>query len=101
MLLKFFILAIFVEAITNLLRNGSILEKFRNLIFKINFIKKMFDCGFCTSFHVTYLSIIFYFFVPKFLYFVSLIVIWRLSNLFHNIVDLVYNKKFKLLGELP
>jgi len=94
----FFILIIFiivVEAITELLSKSEIFRPFREFFFNrrkyklFKFVHDLLDCGYCTSVWVSlFVVTVFISFSNTYLYvFLAVIVIHRLSNIFHFIID--------------
>lgn len=89
---------IFVEAVTELILNGEIFEKFRELMFKLsNFTGSLVSCGYCLSVWVS-ASIAWAlplgFFHPVVDFVVATFVLHRLSNIFHELVA-------RWLGRMP
>jgi hypothetical protein len=98
MLEAFVILIIFiivVEAITELLSKSEIFKPLREFFFNrrkyklLGFIHNLLDCGYCTSVWVSFFVVtVFISFSNIYLYvFLTAIVIHRLSNIFHFIID--------------
>lgn len=100
MLLNLIISIIFTEAITELAVKSELFLVFRKFLFEnenkvLNFIHKIFDCGYCFSVWAAFLSILLVFVIDiKIIYyFVLAVVIHRLSNLFHFIIDRINGNK--------
>jgi hypothetical protein len=93
-----FILIMFVivvEAITELLSKSEIFKPFREFFFNrrecklLGFIHNLLDCGYCTSVWVSFFVVtVFISFSNTYLdIFLMSIVIHRLSNIFHFVID--------------
>jgi hypothetical protein len=103
MLVLYFVLSlILVESITELLTKSEIFSPVREFFFNrrkgnkvCNFIYKLLDCGYCTSVWVSFgVYITFVFFCNKItlsLFFI--LILHRLSNVVHFIIDRVNGNK--------
>jgi len=90
-------MVVFAEAITELGVKSEFFHPFREWLFSkrdspiFNFIHNVFDCGYCFSVWAGIFSVILMLFLnyKVIYYFVLCIVVHRLSNLFHFMVDRV------------
>ena len=102
LLIKFLLAIIFTEAISELITKSEFFEPLRAKVFKIgernvffNWLHRLLDCGYCFSVWVGMLVAILFFRDLDLIhfsvdwFFVG-IVLHRLSNLFHNIIDRVH-----------
>ena len=100
--IKFLLSIVLVEAITEVITKSEIFLPIREKIFKlgqkIKFFKwlhSLFDCGYCFSmWSGMFISVLFFRDVNLIHHYIDwffvAIVLHRLSNLFHNIMDRIY-----------
>jgi len=99
MWIKFFLLIIFIEAITEIVTKSEIFLPIRKFIFHIgqkskffSWLHELLDCGYCFSVWVSFGSVLIFFQDLNIMWrFLLFVVLHRLSNLFHNIQDRVHN----------
>lgn len=97
-LINLIMAVIATEAATNLLTKSEFsirfiknpLQKRRNKFF--GFINDILDCGYCTSVWMACLFTLFYF-SKSFSFIVIVLVLHRLSNIFHFLIDLLDEKR--------
>ena len=97
LIVNFILAIIFAEAITELGVKSELFHPLREWFFNkksnpfFNFIHNVFDCGYCFSVYAGALSISLLFLCENKItyYFVLCVVVHRLSNLFHFMVDRV------------
>jgi hypothetical protein len=106
--MNFFVLlllaTILTEAITEIVTKSEISNIFKSRLFSLgkknkffNFLHNLFDCGYCFSVWAGWLVAILFFRDLNFIhwsldwFFIGLL-LHRLSNLFHNIMDRVHGK---------
>lgn len=88
-------LIIFTEAITEIITKSELFSPLRKFFFNrrkikfCNFIHELLDCGYCTSVWVGLFTACIFFFVNNAVFnvFVMGILLHRLSNLLHFIID--------------
>ena len=92
-MVEFIIAIIFTEALTELAVKSELFEPVRKKLFKskykvLNFIHRIFDCGYCFSVWAAMITLIF-FMLDNYIinWFILGIVLHRLSNLFHFLMD--------------
>jgi len=87
------LLIISTEATTEIICKSLIFEPLKKWIHEkrdkktFNFLNRLLDCPYCTSVWVAGLLLFLYGVVPHFKYALILLVLHRLSNLFHFIMD--------------
>jgi len=98
--LKIILSIIFTEAITELAVKSELFFTFRQFLFEskskiLNFIHKIFDCGYCFSVWAALISFLLVFIINNKIidYFVLIIIVHRLSNLFHFLLDRINGNK--------
>jgi len=98
-LLNILMLALAIEAATNLITKSEFSTRFiKAPLFKLrhikvfNFIHDILDCGYCTSVWVAFLFAGFSF-IEEFKYVVLILILHRLSNILHFIIDLIDEKR--------
>lgn len=92
---KILIAIIFTEAITELVVKSEFFYPFRKKLFNskgnkiLNFFSNLVDCGYCFSVWAAMLSVFLIFKVDSMFinYFIYGIVLHRLSNIFHFLID--------------
>lgn len=96
LILNFVFAALFTEAITELVVKSEFFSHIREFFFdrrKISifeFIHNILDCGYCFSVWAAFLTGILFYSKNEFVYvFMGCVVIHRLSNVIHHIIDLV------------
>jgi len=94
MIYKILIAIIFTEAITELVVKSEFFYSLRKFFFESNnkilkFIHEIVDCGYCFSVWAAVFTFITFYIIDNlyFNYFIYCIVLHRLSNLFHFIMD--------------
>jgi|AntAceMinimDraft_10_1070366.scaffolds.fasta_scaffold231416_1 hypothetical protein len=87
---------ILTETLTELAVKSELFESLRKLLFEsenkvLNFIHSIFDCGYCFSVWAAILSSILIFVLDNKIvdFFIMCLIVHRLSNLFHFIMDRV------------
>jgi len=87
---------ILTEALTELAVKSELFEPLRKLLFEsesrlLNFIHQILDCGYCFSVWAAALSSILIFILDNKIidFFILCVIVHRLSNLFHFILDRV------------
>lgn len=87
------------EALTELVVKSEFFHPLRKFLFEsdfrlLNYIHRIFDCGYCFSVWAAGLSMYLIFYLSNLVTysFVFLLVVHRLSNLFHFIMDAVRDK---------
>lgn len=96
MIIDIIIAIIFTEAVTELCVKSDFFSPFREYLFNhrsnklFNFLHKLFDCGYCLSVWVGFLSLFLVYFINSWIsFFIIGIIIHRLSNFFHFVIDRV------------
>lgn len=93
LIINIILLVIFTEAITELVVKSEIFSSIREFFFKsefkvFNFIHKILDCGYCFSVWAALFTIALTYLSNTYVNtFILIIIIHRLSNVFHNLVD--------------
>ncbi len=102
LLLKFVLAVIFTEAITEVITKSEIFTPLRKFFFKKGrdsnisaWFHSLFDCGYCFSVWSGWLTAILFFREVQLVHgsidwFIIGVVLHRLANLFHNIVDKIH-----------
>jgi len=95
-LIEILMTVIFTEALTELVVKSELFEPLRKLLFEsdskvLNFIHRILDCGYCFSVWAAAFSSILIFTLDNKIidFFIMCIIVHRLSNLFHFIMDRV------------
>ena len=92
-MIEFIIAIIFTEALTELAVKSELFEPIRKKLFKskykiLNFVHRIFDCGYCFSVWAGMVTIIFFMLNNNIINcFILGLAIHRLSNLFHFLRD--------------
>jgi hypothetical protein len=95
-MLRIIIAIIAIEAITNIITKSDLFQPVRAFFFKKNkWIHDLLDCGYCTSVWIGIFAAIYltFFRVTAVEIFVLGIVLHRLSNVFHFMVDWLDNRR--------
>jgi hypothetical protein len=98
-ILYLFISVVTVEAITNLLTKSEFFLPVRKFFFDrkenriCNFVHDLLDCGYCTSVWIGFFVAVLYTKDVLINPFIIGIVLHRLANLFHHIIDRVWGKE--------
>ena len=104
MLINFVYAVILTEAVTEILTKSEIIRPFRALLFKkrqravFEWLHDLFDCGYCMSVWVGWFFAVLFFssglFFNKYVdwFFIGLI-LHRLSNITHNVIDRIYKEQ--------
>lgn len=94
MILKILIAVICTEALTELAVKSELFQPVRAWLYKnkyslLRFIHRILDCGYCFSVWAAILAVIFVFYLDTFRvhFLVLVLVVHRLSNLFHFFID--------------
>lgn len=84
------------EAITEIVVKSELFEPVRKLLFEskykiLNFIHKILDCGYCFSVWASLITVLALFIINNIIidFLIVVIVVHRLSNLVHSILDKV------------
>ena len=102
-IIQILIIILNVEAVTNLLSKSELFKPLRESLFNLSnnrgskfagFLHDLIDCPYCTSvwvsiFYVScvYITANFPLFSASFIYFCAIIVLHRLANIVHHIID--------------
>ncbi len=101
-ILYVFVAVIFTEALTELVVKSEIFYPVRKFLFKsesrvLRFIHGAVDCGYCFSVWASMFSVYLIFFTTSIYIkvFIGIIIIHRMSNLWHSVLDIAryYNKE--------
>jgi len=94
LIIRFVAAIITTEAITEIVVKSELFEPVRKLLFEskysvLNFIHKIFDCGYCFSVWASLITVLVLFIINNEVmdFLVVIIVIHRLSNLVHSMLD--------------
>lgn len=94
LIIRFIMAVIATEAITEIAVKSELFEPVRKWLFEskhgvLNFVHRIFDCGYCFSVWAALLMMLMIFIVNHKLvdFFIIVIVIHRLSNIFHFMID--------------
>ncbi len=100
MILEILTAIILTEALTELSVKSEIFQPLRKWLFEkeskvLNFIHQIFDCGYCFSVWAASFSLVLVFALDNKIidFFIMAIIIHRLSNLFHFVMDRLRGNK--------
>jgi hypothetical protein len=103
---KFILSVVFVEAVTEILTKSELFKPVRKFFFDrrdsrlFGKIHELIDCGYCTSVWIGFLTAFVMFhdldFISKYVdWFFIGIILHRLSNLLHSVIDYINKDRYK------
>jgi hypothetical protein len=110
-IVKFILAVIFVEAVTEILTKSELFKPVREFFFNrrsnsiFDKVHELIDCGYCTSVWVGFLTAFIMFrdldLISKYIdwFFVG-IVLHRLSNILHSVIDYINRDRYKEIDSL-